>query len=460
MPQFPRYNSRQELSTRLPGVIKTGSSLPYEIIGQALEKTQDITQKWGAAVENMQETHVKARATEALLQAEANAEADTNINGEEGQFKQLKEGKREWLKGVPESGFKERLSFELDHQINLASIKIKGIYAKKKLFADHMNTGNLLDSYARIGTPEAYQEAFKLIEGKVASGFYSPEQGQALFNKTQKAGLQNDIFSDPALQDSESEVLTQLNKGPEGRYAFLDVNERTELIKETQRHIKQNQLNQVETRINDRLAILNDFASGKIDPDTSKDYITQLSIQDPELGEAIIRGSDTVFMPKLDDEAFASATQEVFKASTKEEISRYLVNVLNQNANKDIGRERLAILINAATERAKSLRATASSQPITISPKQAETDSLIKSLLYNPNPLLSVPNMIINFFKGIGQNYSPREAHDAALRAEVSRTNPLSVKYKIGDIITNPAGISAEVVGFNENGSPIVRRKK
>ena len=67
--------------------------------------------------------------------------------------------------------------------------------------------------------------------------------------------------------------------------------------------------------------------------------------------------------------------------------------------------------------------------------------------------------MIINYFRGLFSGKSPQEAHTNAVNGEIKRVNPLNTQYKIGDTITNPAGISGEVVGFNENGSPIIRRK-
>lgn len=464
MPTFPRYDSqaRFEVGTRsltsFPGLPSTGRGEALGAFQGLLSVTQEIAGQWQAAERSMQETRAKAVAAEKIAQIESEAELDENINGEEERSKQLYKGKLESLKGIPEGKFKEALSLEIDHHFNLADIRIKTLYNHKKVFADHINTSNLLDKYAKIGTPEAYQEAFNLVEKKVAAGFYTAAQGAALYNGTREAGLENDILNDPALDDKDSRVLADLKD--KTKYEFLSTESRIQFISEAQRKIRQNKQLQDEAVIDNRLNLLNDFANGRIDLLTTPDLVKRLSIQDPELGEAIIKGSDNLFMPKPDEEAFAQATKEVFQAATKEEVSKYLVNVLNSNANKELGRERLAILINAATERAKNLRATSGGQPVTPNPKQVETDSLVKSLLFNMNPLLSVSNMVVNFFNGIKSGQSPKAAHDQALRSEIQRTNNLSVKYKVGDIVTNPAGLSGEVVGFNEYGSPIIKRKK
>jgi len=448
------------MTTDQPEAIQTGASKNFEAMGQVLGTAQDITQKWNTAVNSMQETTAKTQATDFILQLENEAETDPNINGLESRRAALDHAKQGWLKGIANGSFKTKLDLELSHMVNASSIKLKNTYAKKAVFADNQNTWSLLQNYAKIGTPEAHQEAFNLLQTKVAGGFYTPEQASSLLNKAQKVGVQTDIYSDPASMDSESMVLAELEKGPKGKYSYLDGEERIKFIKESRRVIKQNRLYQAEERVNSRLSILNDFADGKIDPATNPELLNSIAIQDPELGEAILKGNDTTFIPKLDNEAFAEVTKEVFQASSREEISKYLLNTLSRNANKDISRERLAILIKAATERAKGLKATADSQPVTLPPEQVEKDSLVKSLLYSTNPLLSAPNMLVNFFNAINKGSSPKEAHEAAVKTEVGRTNPLSLKYKVGDVVTNPQGISGEIIGFNDNGSPIIRRKR
>ena len=97
--------------------------------------------------------------------------------------------------------------------------------------------------------------------------------------------------------------------------------------------------------------------------------------------------------------------------------------------------------------------------PIPSSIPTNEIDSIVKSFTLSANPVLSTPNLIINFFKNLASGKSPKDAHDESMKNEINRTNPLSMKYKIGDTITNSRGQSAEVIGFNENGSPILKRK-
>ena len=217
----------------------------------------------------------------------------------------------------------------------------------------------------------------------------------------------------------------------------------------------------LENKISDRFNYLNLIANGKLDWQNSPEVIRNIAIKDPTLAESmqkVIDSQGEYFPEEADNEAYADLTKNVFTAGSKEEISDFLIEALN-TPTKEISKDRLAILVSAAQERAKSLPVSENDEPTALSPKQNEIDAGVKSIINTKNKQFSIGDMIVNFFKGIISGKSVQDAHTEAVKSEINRTNPLSVKYKVGDIITNSKGESAEIVGFNDNGSPMLKRK-
>lgn len=218
----------------------------------------------------------------------------------------------------------------------------------------------------------------------------------------------------------------------------------------------------LESKISDRFDYIGKIADGTLSWEDSDKIIRGIAIKDPQLAEAMTKVVDSkgeYFPEEANNEAYADLVKNVFTAGSKEEISNFLIEALDATANKEMSRDRLTILVSAAQERAKSLPVGANDEPVALSPKQNEIDAGIKAIINIKNKQFSVGDMIVNFFKSITSGKSPQDAHTEAVKSEINRTNSLSIKYKVGDIITNSKGESAEIVGFDDNGSPMLKRK-
>lgn len=471
--EFQRYWSKATPTTQQPSV-QEATDYSGQILAEAGQKigntVQDASAKWIEAQGTMQYETAKLNAETGfmdLLDQAENNEVDSNAFDK--YQKQLSGITKSSLSGITSTPHKNRASLSVGFLETQAARKLNLIFKKKQI---EYHRGEVIPKAVELfakqksmtpyGSPawnKINSDFIESVNGWTSSGLISAEGRNTLIDEANNLQVMHEIAADDATETKASRVLSELQKKKGGRYDSLDPVQRGELIKKSLTQINQNKKFLVDQTVDNRLAVLKDFADGKIDWKNSGPLINQLTVQDPALGEAIKRGTDQLFIAAPDDEAFAEATQAVFSASSKQEISTYLMNVLNQNANKEISRDRLAILINAATERAQDLQTEASDPPATLSRKQIEVGAGVKSLL-NSNPLFSTANMLVNYFKGINSGASPRVAHDEAVISEMNRTNPLSVKYKEGDIVTNPNGVSGEVVGFNENGSPIIRRRK
>ena len=111
-------------------------------------------------------------------------------------------------------------------------------------------------------------------------------------------------------------------------------------------------------RTQSRFNAISQIASGKLNYANSGEAIRQMSISDPKLGEAMEAAvnSDGKYKPSSkEDKSYQKVVNNVFSASSQEEISEFLVEALQENANGAISRDRLAVIVNAAMQRSDSL---------------------------------------------------------------------------------------------------------
>lgn len=475
---FRRYESQANLTTQQPSAFAPESTAGQiaENNANSLAAATQTAFKFEDAYAKIQAANKKVNAESGFLDTLSRAQNDNSAQSPEeieklkAQYSQeIEKTKKDSLSGSFFQGTEKQTQLEINLAAKKATIQLDNAFKNKQIdYTRGVLIPQAIDNYAKskfMLTSGSAQwnrinaDLTNSADGWVKTGIISQEERHKFIQEVNKKQIMYEIASDPATDVKSSWTLNELKKGETGRYDSVDPIERNDLMKKALIKINENKKFAVEQTVDNRLNVLKEFADGKIDWQNSDALINHLTISDPKLGEAIRSATDKTFMPKADDEAFAEATQKVFSASSREEISNYLMHTLNQNANKEISKDRLAVLINAATERAKGLQTETGDHPATLSPKQIKIDSAIKSLL-NANPLFSSADMVVNFFKQMNDGASSKDAHDSALKAEINRTNPLSVKYKVGDVVTNPQGLSGEIVSFNESGSPIIKRKK
>lgn len=445
VPDYPRYQSKARLTTQQPAFQAasdtTGQILEKQAqIGQDLQK---IALQWEASQRSTRNTFAEVNFESDVLSIQQRAIFDADPNNKQLYLDELNKSFEKNSKDLDEEN-----KLKLGLKAQFASSKLDNLFKKKWLEADELAVGKFIDQQIANPTDNGISLVNEMIDEKVAVGNMSDTTAYNLRHAAERdikfSLFRRDLGIDPA----EAE-----NKFKSNDYGFNvdEMPKARNILQESNRLI-------LDKTVTNRLSVLKDFSDGKISLDNSA-LINQITISDPELGEAIKKGTSDVFIASPSDEAFADATRQIFSASSREEIATYLMNVLSQNANREISRERLAILINAATEHSSGISLKDTDHPVAQTPKQIEVKAAVKNLL-NQNPLFSTGNMIVNFFKGVSQGQTPVMAHDEALKAEVNRTNPLSMKYKIGDVITNQQGVSGEVIGFDDNGVPILKRIK
>ncbi len=250
MPSLPQYNSRQNIEAKTPLPLRNEAEAKNKAGAIMASAVEGVGDKWVAAQTNMQTTAVKAGYAEKKAAIEATADADTDINGADKRFKELEKAKQEVLKGVSSPALKNQLAFQLDHENNLASIKINGTYRQKQIFADRLNTESVIrgaskeradairaGNAVRVAAKDA--EILKMLEGKAATQMLTPTQAKELYETYQEGAVDFDIQAD-ASTTQDSPVLKELLKGEKGIYGNLPADKLAKKIKDAKINIWRN----------------------------------------------------------------------------------------------------------------------------------------------------------------------------------------------------------------------------
>lgn len=255
MPEFPRYNSQAKVNTQIDTrpseVMREGSSDVIDIVGKGLEKVSDITMKWSAAMDSMQETAVKSNIAVGLAQIKQDAINDSDINNEKAQIDKIKKLRQTAMgKGLQNKSLEQKLNFELDTQEQLMILDINNIYANKKMLQDLINLDNYIQVQAnnKADAPAGSTIALKVdedvkaeIQSKLASNLLTPTQAKKKWDDYRLGSVELAIMNDISQSFKSSPVLSDL-RDKKGKYAFLDDNERSKLIEKSELHIRRNKL--------------------------------------------------------------------------------------------------------------------------------------------------------------------------------------------------------------------------
>lgn len=172
-------------------------------------------------------------------------------------------------------------------------------------------------------------------------------------------------------------------------------------------------------QVNQRMNTMQLALQGKLDlnnPNTA----SEISSQDPELGTALsnynLNKNSNI---KDEDEAFADATEKVFSAGSKEQISKYMTNVLKESK---ISQDRLNILFGASMDRGKNL-ADLDGQSKSSNPLQNMIDGGIKALMNWGKEQGHDAQTYTDFLGGV-KSKPVDQAYNEAITNAIVRKNP------------------------------------
>jgi hypothetical protein len=460
MPQFPIYDSQSNINPNIQAPERHQVADAFKATNELNSTVQDLTQKWSDRNDVMQETKAKTNAEIAFAQQEQAAIQDPNPENAEMHIKAINDVMGQATKGIDNQEVAGQVGLDIQHLGFLTGIKIQDEFKKKQIFANDQRLDQLstttAQSVATAVSPAAGQQDednfMATLQSNQSRGLITPERANALVKQYKVSVVTNKILQSNSTNPDDYKSVT------EG--AGLDIKESSEVQKMVAAHIKQVKEQDVVNQFNSRVSTIKGIATGEIDW-RSADKINEISKKDSKLGDALQMVFDKQsqgqeYQPKSsNDDDYANSVTKLFQSKTKEEISDYLVDAL-KNPNMD--EDKMAILVNAAEDRAKALPPKGLKD---INPGQVAIDGGFNAVeRWNRAHGNNDPQVLNDYIKEIHAGKSPVEAYQTAIETRQKKTNPARSQYQMGQIIFNQkTGTSAEVVGFNDSGAPLVRVK-
>ncbi len=424
MPVLPTYESSNNINTPL-GPERNQAAQPFKDNAQVLGTLQDITQKLSDAHDTMQETKAKTTAETSFLQTEQAALNDPNPDNLEMHLKNIQEAADNSVKGIDNQELAGQVKEDISHSAFLSGIKIQDLFKKKQMFAndqrlDQLATVTSQNKANAITAAQGQQDEdnfMSTIQQNVSKGLISPERGNQLVRQYKVGVVKTRIAQNPSTNPDDYKGVD------EG--VGLDLTESNEKDKMIQARIKQNEQTEIKQTLNDRVSVVKGIASGQYTWQNA-DQIGKIAAKDPKLGEALqaVFNADASGKPYEPEEeqnqSFADLAGKLFQSKTKEQVNDYILNVLNSHAERDMSKDRLAILISAAEQRANGLSTNKESGDGKDDPQQSVIGGAVKGIKDffkgTEDNAKKAGGVLVDFFKNLSGGATPQVAHQEAMK--------------------------------------------
>ena len=391
MPNFPTYNATGNIDNNPVAPERHTAAHSLDGAKELQQTASDLLTHWEHVQNTMQITKAKADATMAITAQEQAAMADPNPENVGAHLKELQRIKQAAPKGITNKDEAEKFGVEMDQDTYLAGLRIDAIFKKKQLFQNDQK----LDQYA---TTASYQKANAVSEAagmqveadymntlneNYMRGAITKERADGLMKQFKLGVVKAHISNETATNLNDSQTYKDIRANKDG----LDLQENEKAMNMLKSRIKENKEIDVKNIINGRIDLINKIASGEVTW-RNADKISEIGQKDIKMGEALnnVFKADSQWPAKeykSEDEQnqyFSELVKNIFAKDTKEELSGYLTKLLDENASRNISKDRLSILINAANQRAKNLATTKGSGDGIIDQVQHKIGDVMKSI--------------------------------------------------------------------------------
>src|SRR3990167_6798887 len=182
MPDFPRYNSKAQITTQQPSVQAAAGTE-----GQILEKTAQVASnasetalKWSNTVDTIQKTTSSANFKSGMLDITQRAQADPNYNNSDQYYKEIEKLKMDNLKGFSSKTAQTQAAIEFGYEAKVGQIQIENLYKKKMIDVGQASTLRLLDLEAQNPSPNMEKNMHAIIGQQVQAGTIGNEAAYKL----------------------------------------------------------------------------------------------------------------------------------------------------------------------------------------------------------------------------------------------------------------------------------------
>lgn len=287
MPDFPRYQSKGQLTTQQPSV-QAAEDTSGEIIskvGEVGKVAQDATLRLSNAYDSMQKTQASLNFRKAVAEEQSKFLSIPNPTAEDLNKTNaaIQKSKETNLRGFSSKTAETETAMNFDYQSQISSIQLNDYYQKKNLEKDYLNTQELIDLEISNPSNDTISNIKKITDGKKA--IYGEKEANKLYKDSVHTFGQFAVANDTADQEANSEVLAELKKGDKGKFSEIQPDDRLSLIKASQQRIfNNNQTYKRDVADSQNIrsnALIDKFAAGEA---TLKDIEAELAVPEESGG--------------------------------------------------------------------------------------------------------------------------------------------------------------------------------
>lgn len=383
MPDFPRYQSKGQLTTRQPSPeAPTDSSYQViEKVGQVGQQVQETAVKWSNAVDTIQKTTASVNFKTGMLDILNRAQNDPNYNNSDQYFKEIEKLRTDSLKGFSSKIAESEAALEFGYDARVGQIQVDNLYKKKMIDVGQTNALKFIDLEVNNPTENSLQNIRKELSKQVAAGVFDQK---AAYEYERKANddlgvnlINKDLYlaETPEAVDEVTQKITsgQYERGgvtidPEKKKSLLDIAERAKT--NTEKKIKAQQDKAIVTN---RMETITGIASGKIALDSLD--IPEIATYDPQLAGTLSKVKDFMvnYNPKLGPKEqgmsgaglvtdtqqrtmrnYAKSITDTFLQTDNKELSDFVLRELEKQGDGVNSSLKLAAFVNLAALKAKA----------------------------------------------------------------------------------------------------------
>lgn len=184
MPDFPRYNSKSQLTTQQPSVQAADDSSAKVIqeVGKIGQDVAEIGFKWQNAVNTVQKTTATNNFKLGMLDIQNRAANDPNYNNSNQYFKEIEKLKTDNLKGFSDKAIESEMAAEFNYAGKVGEIQVENLFKKKMIDVGQAGALKTLDMLSAdpSTTPEMINEN---LNNWVDAGLFDHTDAQKLSSK-------------------------------------------------------------------------------------------------------------------------------------------------------------------------------------------------------------------------------------------------------------------------------------
>ena len=147
MPNFPRYESKGQLTTQQPSPLapEDNTGKMVQAAGEVGKNAIEIGLKWKQATDTIQKTTAMANFKTGMLDIQDRAGQDPDYNNSDKYFKEIEKLRSDNLKGFKDKQVEQEMASEFNYSSRVGQIQVENVYRKKTVAVGQANSLKMLD---------------------------------------------------------------------------------------------------------------------------------------------------------------------------------------------------------------------------------------------------------------------------------------------------------------------------